>query len=95
MPLMEPTKCICDSPGYCQLMRRRMSEVRHNECQNVPGYFEVFLEGRDRKPKRRGLGDVVAAFLERLGIRKRPGCGCEGRQAWLNRLGERIRESFL
>lgn len=39
---------------------------------------------------RPGLGDRLAGFLARLGIRKRPGCGCEERQAWLNRLGARV-----
>jgi hypothetical protein len=34
----------------------------------------------------RGLGDTVARVLERLGIRKRRGCGCGKRRAWLNRL---------
>ncbi len=34
----------------------------------------------------RGLGDTVARFLQWIGIRKRPGCGCEHRQEWLNRL---------
>ncbi len=34
----------------------------------------------------RGLGDTVARFLNWIGIKKRPGCGCERRQEWLNRL---------
>ena len=46
----------------------------------------------------RGLGDVVAAVLERLGITKprvsrligRP-CGCAQRQELLNRVGDAIR----
>ena len=33
------------------------------------------------------LGDVVSIGLERLGIRKRPGCGCERRKQRLNRWG--------
>ena len=36
--------------------------------------------------KMRGLGDVVAAGLERVGIKKRKGCGCGKRQAMLNKL---------
>lgn len=39
-----PTECQCDEPGYCGLMRRSMSEVRHSECKNKPGYFQVFLK---------------------------------------------------
>lgn len=33
----------------------------------------------------RGLGDILAAIFARIGIRKRPGCGCARRQATLNR----------
>jgi hypothetical protein len=33
----------------------------------------------------RGIGDVVASLLEKLGFRKTPGCGCEKRARWLNR----------
>ena len=33
----------------------------------------------------RGLGDTVALGLHAIGIRKRKGCGCGKRQAWLNR----------
>ena len=32
----------------------------------------------------RGLGDIVASWLLWLGIRKRPGCGCDERKTWLN-----------
>jgi hypothetical protein len=38
----------------------------------------------------RGLGDFIAALLIRVGIRKRPGCGCEARRKWLNRVGRRL-----
>ena len=34
----------------------------------------------------RGLGDWIAGALLRLGILKRPGCGCARRQSALNRL---------
>lgn len=38
------------------------------------------------KPQKiRGLGDLVAACLQRLGVKKRKGCGCGRRQAALNR----------
>lgn len=30
------------------------------------------------------LGDTLAALLRRCGFRKRSGCGCSARQAWLN-----------
>ena len=32
----------------------------------------------------RGMGDIVASVLHRMGVRKKPGCGCERRQKWLN-----------
>lgn len=90
-----PTKCQCNGPGYCSLMGRKMSKVRHDECQNKPHYFEMFLKESWRVPEEsNGLGDRLAALLSRLGIRKRQGCGCEARQAWLNRLGERIARLF-
>lgn len=34
----------------------------------------------------RGLGDTIASILHAVGIRKRRGCGCGRRQAWLNRI---------
>lgn len=40
----------------------------------------------DGPKKMRGLGDAVAAGLERVGIKKRKGCGCGKRQAMLNKL---------
>ncbi len=34
-------------------------------------------------------GDMVAATLEFVGIRRRNSCGCKKRQKWLNRIGLR------
>ena len=34
----------------------------------------------------RGLGDTIAKLTKRLGIKRKPGCGCGKRQAALNRL---------
>jgi len=34
----------------------------------------------------RGLGDTVATVLSAVGVKKRKGCGCSKRQAWLNRV---------
>lgn len=40
----------------------------------------------DQPPeKMRGLGDLVAKGLEAVGIKKKQGCGCDGRQETLNR----------
>ena len=37
-----------------------------------------------------GLGDRVASFLARIGIKPWAGCGCAGRKKWLNEFGKRI-----
>jgi hypothetical protein len=73
-----------------------MSETRHHECRTQPAYFAMFL-GETQKPcrgtsppKPPGMGDWLARFFAWLGIKKHPGCNCEKRQAWFNRLGERI-----
>lgn len=34
----------------------------------------------------RGLGDTLASILSAVGIRKRHGCGCGRKIAWLNRM---------
>ena len=42
----------------------------------------------DNKKKSRGLGDTVkkAITVTTFGlVKQKPGCGCEGRQAWLNK----------
>ncbi len=39
--------CNCTGPGFCKTHNRHMSDVRHNECKNKPGYFEVFQEAKD------------------------------------------------
>ena len=42
----------------------------------------------DQKKRSRGLGDTVkkAITVTTLGmVRQKPGCGCKGRQAWLNK----------
>ncbi len=44
-------------------------------------------------PGRRLLGDWIASALAWLGIHKRPGCGCEKRQSWLNRWHARLRSA--
>lgn len=37
------------------------------------------------------LGDRVEAGLKRVGIKARPGCGCQRRKAVLNRLDRNVR----
>jgi len=46
-----------------------------------------FVEPLDIQPTGpRGLGDTVATVLAAVGVKKRKGCGCSKRQAWLNRV---------
>ena len=46
---MSITECQCDRSGYCAILGRHMSEVRHNECKNKPHYFEMFLSEAGKK----------------------------------------------
>lgn len=73
--------------------------------QKAPGILHCDICGRDHRHKSApekffccaaplGLGDRMCKFLLRLGIRKRPGCGCGRRQAWLNRFGERVARAW-
>lgn len=91
----KPTECQCDGHGYCKLLKRpfdppegrKMSEVRWEECKNKPHYFEMFYnesENGNNPVKSRGFGDTVAKVLEKVGIKKKEGCGCEKRQEKLN-----------
>lgn len=101
-----PTQCQCEKAGNCQLLRRiddpwegrPMSNIRHEECQSKPHYFELFLSesvaGGNTKPRTivkvfgpsKGLGDTISKMLSRLGIEKKEGCKCSQRQDTLNYL---------
>lgn len=49
MPRMT-TQCQCPIAGYCTTHGRRMSETRHHQCHDEPGYYEAFAKGRERAP---------------------------------------------
>lgn len=49
---MTPDCCQCEGPGYCPLMKRRMSQVRFEECRDKPHYFEMFLKEAGKSPAR-------------------------------------------
>lgn len=77
---MPPTPCEFETtaPGVIRCRRcgteRRTSEPPeryHRQCD---------AQGL------RGVGDLVAAALSAIGIKKQPGCGCQRRQDALNRL---------
>lgn len=70
-----------------------MHPARQRECKEKPHYFEMFLNesivGGNTTPLpvlRRGLGDWLEAFFQRLGIRPRKGCECNRRKQRINRL---------
>jgi hypothetical protein len=37
-------KCVCPAAGWCETHRRIMSELRHRQCRDEPGYFEAFAK---------------------------------------------------
>jgi hypothetical protein len=86
------TPCQCPAAGWCETHKRQMSEVRHRQCRDEPGYYEAFAKGAGSRPLR-GLGDAVAAVTEATGIAaavkavsKALGkdCGCGKRRQALN-----------
>lgn len=73
----------CDSP------RVHLPVVTAATCGRCPWRVE---NGQPATPaanppaRWRGLGDVVAAAAKLIGLKPRPGCGCDKRREWLNRL---------
>ena len=88
------TSCECEAAGFCQRHGCNKTDHFHKLCRTRPDYFALYEEGRGpgcgkreaHKPKAIGLGDVVAWILSRVGIKPWPGCGCNARKVWLNRL---------
>ncbi len=71
-----------------------MSETRHRQCRNEPGYFEAFQKDLG-KQKSKGLGDTIAKITQATGIKTvvdkisavtGKDCGCQQRQEWLNQM---------
>jgi hypothetical protein len=59
----------------------------------VPGIEGIIRCPRCKKVLNHGLGDRVAAIIDRIGGKwfkrlMKGKCGCEKRQAWLNRVGQ-------
>lgn len=90
---MSPSKCQCNGPGNCPLMKRPMSQTRFTECSTKPEFFAMFLQeatsGKERpwdvSQRSRGFGDTLAKLFNTAGIKATESCGCDRRQAWLNR----------
>ena len=87
-------KCQCLKPGYCETHQRNMCKVRHAECRDKLGYFEVFQQSMNAK-KKTGLGDRIEAITKATGIKtvvdavsKITGrsCGCQQRKEKLNEM---------
>lgn len=95
------TRCVCPLAGWCETHGRRMSEVRHRQCRDEPGYYEAFAKGKPpapepaAPPKPRGLGDTLERVFKAVGLDRiakakerlsgKP-CGCAGRRDKLNAL---------
>lgn len=68
------------------------SNLTHGGIVYIGPTPTVYANGKPPKPpeeedeKIRGLGDLVARGLEKIGIRKKPGCGCHKRQKALNKM---------
>ena len=60
--------------------------------REVPAEGELARKRNTGDP--RGLGDAVAWLLEKLGLKKKPGCGCNRRQDNLNRLSSYLLEGI-
>ncbi len=83
------SKCKCNSPGYCSLMKRQMSETRYNECKYKPGYFDVFLKDAEKKGGKpvskpvvkpeKGPGTELKKLLKKIGIEATENCPCNSR----------------
>lgn len=52
--------------------------------------LRTYADGSTLSLRDHQLGDRVAIWLERLGVRKRLGCGCEERKRRLNLWGRRL-----
>lgn len=67
----------------------RLSRITPATCGRCPWRVEngqPATPTANQPPRWRGLGDVVAAAAKLVGLKPRPGCGCDKRREWLNRL---------
>ena len=91
--IVKTTDCECAKAGFCSRHNCTKTEHFHGLCRNDPRYFNLWESGkgpcigtaRNTGPRPVRLGDVIARVLGWLRIHPWPGCGCEGRKAWLNR----------
>jgi hypothetical protein len=78
--VVRPDRVECSSNRFAgpDFAVRSISKVCNHPCP--------FRNKPNREMPVRGLGDLIAAVLGRLGFEKRAGCGCGQRQHWLNKI---------
>src|SRR5947207_134916 len=102
---MLPLDALCRSRGQCKTCRdpaqrawrarlaagfELPADAPDFECPQGLAWGFTGWPATIGTPPRRPLGDVLASWLTRLGFRKKPGCGCDARQAWMNTHGRQI-----
>lgn len=92
------TDCECQSAGFCQRHKCTKNEHFFGLCKSNPGYFELWESGRGpclqsaplpAGPQYFGLGDLVGIVIHAVSfgrLQPWPGCGCDKRKAWLNKV---------
>lgn len=92
------TGCVCSGPGFCERHKCRKNNHLFSLCHDDPRYFEMWENSAFPCPDnvkpvpktiRFGLGDLVAVVVRiaTFGfVKPWPGCGCDKRKAWLNRV---------
>lgn len=89
-----PTGCVCTGPGFCQRHQCQKSAAFVKLCQTRQPYFDAWQRGEgpclaDQRPKFFGLGDALELLIQWITfgrLKPWPGCGCQRRKAWLNRI---------
>jgi hypothetical protein len=82
--------CVqCNMPLPKNLRRtcRRRADFNHINSNAYLNGADSPINQRFPSPPRRGIGSFVASLISKLGIKKKPGCGCGKREEKLNRWG--------
>lgn len=76
----------CHTRAHCKTCRtdadwrERVTGVRDFECPH-----RVYWNGKRLRRRLRGLGDVLAWVIKKMGFTQQAGCGCKARQEWVNK----------
>jgi len=99
---MTRPECECTGPGWCERHGVRKSAHMVKLCQSRDDYFLLWEAGRGPGQVKRGLGDLVEAGLQKIGITEERykdvkeaiglsrDCNCGKRKAKLNAIGKKI-----